>query len=507
MSPGADTGFRFDSLISPNGSIATLKKIAETCGRGSECESIDDGWPSFESTDGEITRLIEGNRGAGEKPTLYFSILFYNAERTLSFIRSLRDRYADSVRIVASGQLVQMAHEPFMRNSDIDIVAKGDAEVLLPRIMEHISNERDSELARLQEGEVQGGLYAGASYDRYFGIRERLAMQEHEAGMRQVCMQGAGGPGCAWAAGNVGGACNFCALTNITRMNRTPLREIVANEAEIVAQTGATRIFDVGNQFLPTLNLESNKQWLREYIRLRAERGLASQRYIYLTVNSVDEEIATLLKELGVVEAYIGIDHFHKEALREQNKGSYRETEARLFPPLDALLKSGINVRAGVVLGAVRETAETLEAVRTGVRLLLERYAGNEAAGYGVLKTLGVFPIELLPGSKLWESFVAEVRGDVEENNARDIVEKFYRTGSLSRAEQVALTKEYVRRHSDISFEKISALEDELAVSLKAAGVYEHTVTAKDAQKDGKGEQLSELRRLQELKGRGDRLV
>lgn len=64
-----------------------------------------------------------------------------------------------------------------------------------------------------------------------------------------------------------------------------------------------------------------------------------------------------------------------------------------------------------------------------------------------------------------------------------------------------------IERHSAVSFEKIFALEDELAASLKAAGVYEYTVTAKDAQRDGKGEQLSELRRLQGLKGRGDRLV
>jgi radical SAM superfamily enzyme YgiQ (UPF0313 family) len=491
MSPGDDIGYRFDTLISPNGSVATLEKIAADAGFGDACVSVDEGWPSHQETHDAIEYAIQENIQKGERPTLYFSVLLYNAERTLAYIHDLKKRFGKQIRIAIGGQLVTTSHTAYLNNEDIDYVCKGDAEVILPRLLEQTRRKGTMELYKLQEGEVTDGQYAGSSYKHFFGIQKRLDMQHTEAGIKQVCMQGAGGPGCSWAAGNKDGACNFCALTNITRMNKTPLEEALQNEKDVVEQTGATHIFDVANLFLPSLNREENKAWLKEYARLRKEYGLTTKKYVYLSIPSVDEEIAELLKEIGVVEVYLGIDHFHKDALREQNKGMYKETKDRLFPAMDALTKNGIAMRAGIVLGATTETLTTLRAVQEGVRMLIERYPGKDT-----LKTIGVFPVELLPGAKVWNKLKKEVTEGTAGADEIALVNKFEQYGFLTREEQTTLTQRYIERHSDVPFEHITELEREIAAMARAAGKFEHMVTAENVREAREGDQLSELRRF-----------
>jgi radical SAM superfamily enzyme YgiQ (UPF0313 family) len=392
----------------------------------------------------------------------------------MRYIRSLRKIYGNEIRIVVGGQLIHYAKEAYLNNTDIDVVCEGDAEVILPKLLwqfEHMGEYKT--IDRLWSQRVTDGRYAGMSYEGYFGIHERLKMQEESVGIRQVCVQGAGGPGCSWAAGNVRGACNFCALTNITRMNRTPLEDVLRNEAEVIAQTGATRIFDVANQFLPFLSHEENKKWLREYISLRKKYGITTKRYVYLTIGSIgDDEVVRLLQEAGVEEAYIGIDHFDIGALRELNKGVY--SPDRLYKSLNHLQKYNINFRAGIVLGAAKETEHTLDVTRQGVGELLQRFPGD------TFKALGVFPVEVLPGSRVWGRMRAEAfakHGDGVERGY-DIIKKFEQTGFLTRPEQEQLTRIYIQLHSEVSIEDITLLERELAGKLRAAGKFEYMVKA-----------------------------
>ena len=98
--------------------------------------------------------------------------------------------------------------------------------------------------------------------------------------------------------------------------------------------------------------------------------------YVYLTENSLTEELLPRYKQLGITEIYVGFDHFHPDGLKEQNKNSSgtskcstaarkKETTVekkypRIQEKLDLLKASNIQLRRGNVMGASCETAETL---------------------------------------------------------------------------------------------------------------------------------------------------
>lgn len=172
---------------------------------------------------------------------------------------------------------------------------------------------------------------------------------------------------------------------------------------------------------------------------MRNAKGINVRKYVYLTVSSVDDEIAQLLAESGVEETYLGVDHFNREALIQENK-SHR-TLSRLERTLNALTDNGIKFRMGVVAGAAKENRETLNAILHGVDWVVSRYRDG-------LNGIGVFPIELIPGSRLWR--------DMQQSGlCQPIFSKFHEQGFITRGEQKELTRTFVNASSDVSYEDI----------------------------------------------------
>src|SRR5690606_18274626 len=207
-----------------------------------------------------------------------------------------------------------------LRNPNIDVVCVGDAEQILPRLLGDLVEDKPAPRYEGWVKHTNEKRFAGVSYEHYWQIPERMMEQKRLAGFSQLTVQGPGGPGCSWAANNKEGACQFCALQNIVVMNQTPLRTSLANAAEVAQTLHPDRFFDMANQFLPYLDKRRNKDWIQQYADIRSELGITASKYAYLTVSSIDAEIATLLKRIGLSEAYLGVDHFHPEALAEENK-------------------------------------------------------------------------------------------------------------------------------------------------------------------------------------------
>ena len=359
-----------------------------------------------------------------------------------------------------------LAREAYLKNENIDAVCVGDAEKILPQLL------RDLEAGNLKE-EYEGWVmdekdkkFSGVSFERFWKIKDRMATQKRQVGFSQLTIQGPGGPGCAWAISNNKGPCSFCSLQNVEVKNEMTIEEYLEIEKQLEDQFQPDRFFDVASQFLPTLNQKEKIVWLKKYIEVREEKGIKAEKYAYFTVSSIDDEVAILLKEAGISEVYLGIDHFNEKALQEENK-SFRKRET-LEKCLNALKTQGINFRAGIVLGSASENAETIESVREGIKWMVENYKD-------IIKAVGIFPEEMLPGSEDFEKMR-------QAGLSKELFAKFDELGYLSREEQRKMTQDWINHHSEISMEEISEFERETFDYLKKEGMFGYSVDRKPEQ-------------------------
>lgn len=456
---------RFDTLISPSSTVATLLNIEKELGRN-DIIGIDEAFPGEAETRTEIKRLIENDINEGRIPALLFTLLLYNSERTLKYIEELKQEFGEKIKIMIGGQLVPLAREAYLKNKNIDAVCVGDAEKILPELL------KDLEDGNLK-GEYGGWVmdekekkFSGVSFEYFWQIKERMEAQKKEVGFSQLTIQGPGGPGCAWAISNIKGPCSFCSLQNVEVKSENTIEEYLENERKLEQQFHPDRFFDVANQFIPTVSPHEKVEWLKKYIEIRKAKGIKAEKYVYLTVSSVDDEVAELLKEAGICEVYLGIDHFSEEARKQENK-SYRKKET-LERCLNALKAQGINFRAGIVLGSAEESQETLESVRQGIKWMTENYKE-------IIKAVGIFPIEMLPGSKDFEKMR-------EAGICPELLKKFDESGYLSRDEQREMTKSWIEHHSKVSASEITEFEKEMFDYLKKEGVFGYSVDRKPEQ-------------------------
>lgn len=438
---------RFDTLLAPSGTVATLNQIALE--NGVNARGYDAAFPDTEVVNEAIRADIEDILIRDEMPILLLTNLIYNAEENLRRSADLKRDFGDRIKIVLGGQLVPFATKAYLANPNIDSVSIGDGEIIIPKIIRDIRGR--GELAKKYSDWLRDsskkGHFSFVNYDQFYALEDRMVEQERVAGFSQLCIQGLGGPGCSWAAGNKNGACDFCALQNITEMNTRTIKQQMEAEKRLQDKFKPDRFFDVANQFLPFLDPKKNVQWLKQYIEVRNEYGVTSSKYAYLTVASINEEIAELLNKAGIEEVYLGVDHFDTEALKAENK-SHR-TQRRLERTLSALKNNGINVRMGLVLGSSPETQRSLQSLREGVKWLKDNYIE-------IVKALAIFPIYVLPGSKVYKRAFEEIP------EARKIIESFQAKGYFTAEEEQALARTYMQKYSEVDPQEILKTMGEL---------------------------------------------
>lgn len=450
---------RFDSLISPNGSVAALEAVLKKSGTQSEnILSLDDSFPGAVETWNFLFQHIEASK---EKVYLLLPVLLYNAKRVVELAEALKQEFGNKVHIVVGGQLIPQAEGAYRNNLNIDTVSMGDAELLIPQMLSDINSGGLRSLYRgwMRDTQVRP-KFSTFSYDRHWMIRERLQKQKEVAGFSQLTVQGPGGPGCSWAEQHKE-ACSFCALDNITTMNGISLEEHFSQLRLLQDTFAPDRFFDVANQFLPAFRSDKAKKWLEDYIIERDRQGVTVGSYGYFTVSSITDEVAGMMKQAGIEQVYLGVDHFHPEALKEEGK-SWKKLDT-LHRALNALQKQEITVRGSVVLGAAKETEYTLESVRNGLAQMLETYA-NPINGFPIIKSFGVLPIEILPGAPL----VQKMR---QQELCPDVFRFLDTHGFLTREQQQKLTESYISANSEVSYSEILQFKRECEVLFERFGI------------------------------------
>ncbi len=144
VSKNQDQEERFDTLISPSSTVATLLEIEKELGQN-DIIGIDEAFPGELETRNKIKELIEDDASEGKIPALLFTLLLYNSERTIKYIQELKKEFGEKIKVIIGGQLVPLAREAYLKNENIDAVCVGDAEKILPQLL------RDLEAGNLKE--------------------------------------------------------------------------------------------------------------------------------------------------------------------------------------------------------------------------------------------------------------------------------------------------------------------------------------------------------------------
>lgn len=449
-----------DALLYPNASIAALLYQAERL--GVEAVAIDETFPG-----GDFRRVLDGlledALARGKTPHLMFTVLYYNAERTMRLISELRRCYGRRIRVIVGGFMARLYGEQYARNPEIDVVAVGDAEMIMAeslvtqqRMIRGVISEQNIPLGRDERRMHYGDL----SYDRYVGLDERLDRMARFpvgwgstrfTGMRQVCVESL--RSCSWAVSNPKGACRFCAASlDLLQVNPRPLRAEFDLHMKLIERHGINWVFDVASQWLPTFTPSDCERWLTEYIRTMEEYPAevrALNKYVYLTLISFSERVSPLLREAGVKMAYIGIDHVDPDVLKHMNKPAKRWDQ--VIERLDQCRDHDIDFRTALVIGEA-ESDRSLHTLVDQAKSLCERYSDS-------MLSLGSFLIEIIPGSRVF----SDLRRDCADMpEVVEVYETYDRQGYVPREFQLRLTRAYISRYSTVSFDEVLAAQQQV---------------------------------------------
>lgn len=493
---------RGDTLLMPNGSMGVLLSCAKKL--GIDCTVYDTTFPSEEESIHAIEQQIEGYIEQGLQPRIFISLLSYNAEASLKFMRAMKQRYGDKIVTGVGGQLTGRAQEAYAENPDIDVLGIGDAELILEPMMRKYETEKPSEvrtriesvqrdrrqvIAHLMEHkkveqwiadnnrqaaealaaerpELRGKkykqlrqmvgfepmLYELPDFDpqRYAFIRERtqemprvaIGPKENQL-TNMVMLTTEFGRQCDWAHCNKDGACTFCALIGVEDdRNFQPVHRYVAHLVEMKRQHPQMNwVFDVSNQLLEQ-NRSEAIAFLEELAQERAKYPEVSdvKTYAYLTVNNVTAKSAPLLKQCGIELVYVGLESFDPHQWRSLNKPN---AENNVRACLEAARDNGIKIRTSLVLGS-NTSAESLQKEIHGLRLALEQYPN-------VFLTIGFHKVEIIPGSRDFEDFEIENEWLYCDAQIKEAYEHFFANGFLTREHQIALTHGFIEWRSIVN--------------------------------------------------------
>ncbi len=186
--------------------------------------------------------------------------------------------------------------------------------------------------------------------------------------------------GCIWHEKT--GGCIFCGRIGTYRAVKP---EKLWEEIKYLEKIyGIDYAFDQADEFC------QNKNWLKELVRLKPQ-NLKTKFRVWVGSRTINDETAKLLSDLGVHDAFIGIESGDPRCLQAFQKGTTPEQNIKAVKTLS---KFGIKVYAQFVFGAPRETEESLKNSVKHAKQLIE---------IGNIETLACTVMLPLPGSKSWE--------------------------------------------------------------------------------------------------------
>lgn len=454
---------RFDTVMMVNGSIAALCRISRQLGL--DPVAIDGAYPGPDYLRQQVRQEIETALSQGHEPIIFCTVLSYNAAGSLQLLRELKSEYGSRLRTGVGGQLVRVAPQAYRSQWFIDHVGVGDAEVVLPALL----NGQPFAAGYLHpQMECDWSVhYATPDYTSYSGLSERLnKMATYHLGpftdIRQLVVETT--RGCAWAYENA-----TCAMCSLEGINNRPIPKpndvAFAFERELLERYGVNWLFDVSNQWLPSL--QHKTQWLQSYVAARQAAGLSEiSKFVYLTSNSIDSATAPLLRQAGVRIAYVGIDGWDTES----RTGLGKPRSIHLDEMVAAAQAAGIYLRSSIVIGE-NLTHDSLDRLRSFVQYVANNH-GQQFISFGCFLEI------ILQGSPVWNKLrgLAQKGATPKLRQAARLYDKMDTCGFLTWDEQRELTNIYIDETQAVTAAEAEAVRDETEAIIHSSGIVGVTI-------------------------------
>lgn len=453
-SPDAGYDERYDTVMMINGTIAVLN--AEAAQLGISGVAIDESYPGANCEGNEraatislIHEQIESALRNNDEPVVFATLLSYNAEGSLEILKQLKTEYGTYLRTGVGGQLVGVHPRAYLHGiykDSIDQVATGDAETCLAPML--LNREK---VVTGSKKVTSNNHYRAPMYRDYIGLVERLnEMSRYKlgpfSGMRQLITESV--RGCSWASTYK--RCKFCSLKDVsTAPVFRNFREHFDIERRLAEEFGANWIFDVSNNWVPTVKPAELKGWLLEYLKARKSLGAVDiNRYVYLTANAITAETAPLLREAGVRVAYIGLDGWDTVTRRALGKTTVPGEKV-----LEICRENDLFVRTSLVVGSGLNS-QNVANLPLVVEHLMREFGGNPILSFGTFIEI------VLPGSDDWYELEKWSRRE-SVKEISDLFRSFERKGFLTLDEQDLLNELRIRSlQKDVTYESVVAARD-----------------------------------------------
>lgn len=445
---------RLDIIMMPNGSIAVLNSITNQLRNKYDfleaSIAIDGSYPDAKVKGHEdkfirayLSEKISESLTRNEEPVLFCTLFSYNAEKTLTLLQSIKDKFGSNVRTGIGGQLVRVSPKTYQALSFIDHVGVGDAEVILESLLVGKKPYKEGYLQLWGDRH-----YAPFSYENYLALNDRLdEMNEYKfgpfSGFRQVVVESV--RGCAWAY-KTGRPCKMCSLESVDNIPIfKPLQEYFATENHLAERFGVNWVFDVSNQFIPIMGEENQGKWLSELLVAKKKYSRHDiNKYVYLTSNSISERTAPLLRKVGVRICYIGFDGWDTTTRKALNKPQSDPQKV-----LRLCRENDIYVRLGIVIGSGLNKQNVQE---------LPKFAESIIGEFkGTILTWGNFLEIIMPGSRDWYELEEKARQNGWQE-VTDLYRFFYQKGYLTWPQQEKMTELYIRLVQKADYDEVVAM-------------------------------------------------
>jgi radical SAM superfamily enzyme YgiQ (UPF0313 family) len=253
----------------------------------------------------------------------------------------------------------------------VDSVVRGEAESVWARV---IDDCRNGSLKKIYQG-------ARLDLDKVPAARHDLLSHGYSFGSIQTSR------GCPLA-------CSFCSVTafNGGRFRRRPVENVI-REFRLIREK---YVLIVDDNLIGTRkeHIDETKKLLREIIRAKLRKQWIAQ----VTINMADDqELLALAKKAGCIGVFVGFESISAEGMNEISKKFAIANGRDIKASVRRIQHHGISVLGSFIVG--------LDIDMKGIG----DHIAKKAEAYG-LDVLNVMLLTPLPGTRLWETMLAEDR-------------------------------------------------------------------------------------------------
>lgn len=258
-------------------------------------------------------------------------------------------------RIVVGGALAGVIHDQWHGSPDVDVLAVGYGEMLVPALVDWIRSDfrtlRPPPRGRLVEKSHTRYLYSGVpaskSLDHLPRPDWKLALKPGSRTLPMIYYESV--RGCPYRCS----FCNYPYLFDDTQFRFKSAARIAADWQHYVEELGVEVITCLDSLFtIPRTRLE-------ELCHLLIDREIRVRWICYARADDLaDEETVALMKRAGAHQVQIGIESGDPGILRNMNKGCDVEANARA---LENCRRHGLTSVVSLIVGFPGETEETLD--------------------------------------------------------------------------------------------------------------------------------------------------